>query len=392
MKVLTLERQTRILLECAAEGVSVTEALEAKGFGFDSLRYSRAQELPALATEYIPFDDIEARRMTVPAVSFFTGAGGIDLGLAKAGFRSLAAFEYEGLFCQTLRKNHLAMSVFGPPNHEGDLKNRQQVIHNLESIGIKPNFDGIFHGGPPCQPFSIAANQSFKRTGFSSEKGSLLMDFVHVALHFRPRCLLIENVPGLMDIDGGVQLREVYRELEKAGYSVAEPLILNARNYGVPQDRKRLFVVAWRGTSCGVSVPAHLGLASVSQAFERPLYHLPGHLTRDHKAESLLRYMVLDYGQRDKLGRIDRLFPNKPSKTVIAGGLHGGGKSHLHPEIPRTLSPRECARLQTFPDDYEFAGSAARQFTQIGNAVPPKLAYVIGQAIMEGVFESRVLF
>jgi DNA (cytosine-5)-methyltransferase 1 len=108
--------------------------------------------------------------------------------------------------------------------------------------------------------------------------------------------------------------------------------------------------------------------------------------TREHKAESILRYMRLNYGQRDQLGRVDRLDPMLPSKTVIAGGTKGGGRSHLHPEIPRTLSVRECANLQTFPKDYIFMGANARQFTQVGNAVPPVLAAQIGNSVTESYF------
>jgi DNA (cytosine-5)-methyltransferase 1 len=96
--------------------------------------------------------------------------------------------------------------------------------------------------------------------------------------------------------------------------------------------------------------------------------------------------MVLDYGKRDQLGRVDRLTPSRPSKTVIAGGTNGGGRSHLHPEIPRTLSVRECARLQTFPDDYKFIGPTARQFTQVGNAVPPLLAATLATQIAKAFF------
>jgi len=110
------------------------------------------------------------------------------------------------------------------------------------------------------------------------------------------------------------------------------------------------------------------------------------HVTREHSAGSVLRYMMLNYGERDKLGRVDRLDPNLPSKTVIAGGSSGGGRSHLHPYIPRTLSVRECARIQTFPDDYIFKGPVARQFTQVGNAVPPVLGSQLGTAIFKSFF------
>jgi len=100
-----------------------------------------------------------------------------------------------------------------------------------------------------------------------------------------------------------------------------------------------------------------------------------------------MRYMELSYGERDQMGRVDRLDPLSPSKTVIAGGTKGGGRSHLHPEVPRTLSVRECARLQSFPDDYEFVGTSGRQFTQVGNAVPPVLAAQIGKSILRSFFE-----
>jgi DNA (cytosine-5)-methyltransferase 1 len=94
----------------------------------------------------------------------------------------------------------------------------------------------------------------------------------------------------------------------------------------------------------------------------------------------------LDFGQREKKGRVDRLDPTKPSKTVIAGGSNGGGRSHLHPFIARTLTARECARLQTFPDNYVFQGSIARQFTQVGNAVPPLLAEHFARKIGQQIF------
>jgi Site-specific DNA methylase len=98
--------------------------------------------------------------------------------------------------------------------------------------------------------------------------------------------------------------------------------------------------------------------------------------------------MMLNYGERDKLGRVDRLDPLLPSKTVIAGGNSGGGRSHLHPYIPRTLSVRESARIQTFPDNYIFKGAVARQFTQVGNAVPPVLGSQLGTAIVKSFFEK----
>lgn len=389
---LTYERQARLLRECAEDGRSVIDVLVDSGFVLDDLRYVRNREPRPDPRPFTTFDQLESNRQSIPAVSFFSGAGGLDLGLKKAGFKTVAAVEFEPVFCQTLRKNHPGMTVFGPPMHAGDVKDFEAIVASLEALGVKPEFDGLFHGGPPCQPFSVAANQrfsradgGFKRTGFESDKGTLLSDFVNLIVHFLPRSVLIENVPGLKDIDGGRQLALVFEKLESAGYWVNEPWLMNARDYGIPQDRRRLIIVAQRRGGM-VATPEQKPTVNVAQALYGPVASLPNHIVRDHRAESLLRYMELDYGQRDHLGRVDRLAPDRPSKTVIAGGLHGGGRSHLHPFIPRTLSPRECARLQTFPDGYEFGGTPARQFTQIGNAVPPLLAYWIGRAILAGAF------
>jgi len=98
----------------------------------------------------------------------------------------------------------------------------------------------------------------------------------------------------------------------------------------------------------------------------------------------------LRFGERDHKGRVDRLDPSLPAKTVIAGGENGGGRSHLHPYLPRTTSPRECARFQTFPDDFELCGTMSRQFTQVGNAVPPLLAYFIATYIKKYIFDMNV--
>ena len=108
--------------------------------------------------------------------------------------------------------------------------------------------------------------------------------------------------------------------------------------------------------------------------------------TRLHAAESIQRYMYMNYGQREKRGRVDRIDPYLPSKTIIAGGSSGGGRSHLHPFIPRTMSVRESARLQTFPDWFVFEGPSARQFNQVGNAVPPVLGSMIASQIVRNLF------
>jgi len=198
---------------------------------------------------------------------------------------------------------------------------------------------------------------------------------------------VIENVPGITTVDGGEQLSTALELLESSGFTISGPTCFNVANYGVPQQRVRLLIVGWRGTGkLHWPTPCAPG-ARCHEALSVPMNGAKNHITRSHKAKSIVRYMELDYGKRDHLGRVDRLDPTRPAKTVIAGGDRGGGRSHLHPDVPRTLSPRECARLQTFPDDYEFCGTHGRQFTQVGNAVPPLFAMKLARAIYDSLFK-----
>ena len=219
--------------------------------------------------------------------------------------------------------------------------------------------------------------------GFNhKDYGNLLFDYIFLVNIFRPKVFLIENVEGLLTLDGGHQVSEVCQILAGLGYTVAKPALLNAANFFVPQNRWRVFIVGIIDGSFRVP-QKQFSTVPCGKALEKPVDGLANNETREHKAESIERYMKLDYGKRDTLGRVDRLNPMLPSKTVIAGGTKGGGRSHLHPHIPRTMSVRECARLQTFPDNFVFTGSPARQFTQVGNAVPPILAYHLARQILE---------
>jgi len=387
------QKQLKLLNQSLRLGVHLADVLNGEGWTYDDLVYENSKTKAWRGGKPFNLDDLRSDQQDIPVVSFFTGCGGMDLGLEAAGYRHLAAFEFNELFCKTLRLNRPKWRVFGPPTHSGDVSKFEDISNTLSTI-INAPFEGIFVGGPPCQPFSIASNQrfskdgaNFKRTGFSHEKnGNLLFDFIKLITTFQPKAFIIENVPGLRDIDGGEQLQAAIEQLLQAGYQVEDPLVLNAADFGVPQHRMRLFVIGFRGLGKFIPptpVKKHIGAGSVLRG---PAPRLPNNETRLHNAESILRYMKLDYGQRDQLGRVDRLNPLLPSKTVIAGGTNGGGRSHLHPECPRTLSVRECARLQTFPDDYVFVGPSARQFTQVGNAVPPVLAAQIALGLLNGCF------
>lgn len=402
---LNLKAQIEILRHCVDAGVSLDSELKRLGLSYDSLRYRRGdggqnlfESRQGCREGLLPTRETAAQT-DIPVVSFFSGAGGLDLGFEAAGFHHVAAIEINALFCDTLRKNRPHWSVLGPPVHSGDIRNKDEYSHLLrQGLGVTVPFEGVFIGGPPCQSFSIAANQrfsksgeNFKRTGFDhADYGNLLFEFIWYIKEFRPRAFLIENVAGLLSVDDGVQVQRAVEELCAAGYQVQEPRVLNAAAFGVPQHRQRVFLLGSRTgerPQFPVSDPLFVPCGRV---LSLPMDNVECHVTREHRAESILRYMEMNYGQREPLGRVDRLDPNEPSKTVIAGGAKGGGRSHLHPQIPRTLSVRESARIQTFPDDYVFCGPPARQFTQVGNAVPPLLAYRFATSLYNAAYNNRV--
>lgn len=381
------------LLKGAGLDTDIEDALYPAGLSINDLVYEESRTVSWLGKKPRKLSSFRKIGKDIPLVSFFTGCGGLDLGFESIGFTHVAAFEHNDIFCRTLRLNKPKWKIFGPPFHAGDVCEVDEVSDILSSLFSTP-FEGIFIGGPPCQPFSIAANQrfskkgkDFKRVGFSHKiNGNHLFNFVNLIIEFRPVAFVIENVPGLRDIDGGEQLFLAIESLRRNGYIVPEPCIYDAADYGIPQYRQRMFIIGSRRKLVFEAPEKLERIGSGSVLEEANPIGLLNNETRNHKVGSILRYSQLNYGQREHLGRVDRLDPMKPSKTVIAGGTNGGGRSHLHPEVPRTLTVRECARLQSFPDSYKFVGPIARQFTQVGNAVPPVLGATIATQIVTSFF------
>src|SRR5215212_6305606 len=176
-----LLQQLHLLEAVEANGAPLSEALAESGWTYEDLVYQI--DGPRKWTGEAPFDlnDIKCEAGGVPLVSFFTGCGGMDLGFEAVGYKQLAAFEFNELFCKTLRRNRPQWKVFGPPTHSGDISKFEEVADALHDV-IQAPFEGVFVGGPPCQPFSIAANQrfakwgdKFKRTGFAHEKNGNLL-------------------------------------------------------------------------------------------------------------------------------------------------------------------------------------------------------------------------
>lgn len=401
LNTMALDDQKELIRQCIEKNMSLASSLSERGLSYDNLGYETYQAKsdgkqcePGL---YQPIESLTRYHDDIPAVSFFAGAGGLDIGFSYAGFKTIAAVELVELFCDTLRHNSPNKIVIGPPTYSGNVSNHEEIANALKAAGIDKGFNGVFHGGPPCQPFSIASNQrfnksgdNFKRKGFDDEeKGTLLFDYLWYITEFLPKAFLIENVGGLLELDADKKVSAALENLKNIGYSISEPTVINAAEYGVPQNRNRCIILGVRGKHAPELPKKNEKLTPCGPVFERDLINAKNHVTREHAAQSIERYMRLEYGSRDQLGRVDRLDPALPSKTVIAGGTKGGGRSHLHPYYPRTLSVRECARLQTFPDDYEFLGPVARQFTQVGNAVPPILAYKLALCIKAALMNNE---
>lgn len=390
------EKQEALLKAHSKHGIA--DVLEKHGIAYDDITYFDG----VMARQYKDAGTPEPLKLCprvmstpIPVISCFSGGGGFDVGAERAGYKTVLALDIDKNACETLRRNKIADVVMGPPDSSGDLHSISPE-DILKAAKAKRPFPGLVVGGPPCQPFSLAANQrfsrdgdNFKRIGFKDKKrGTLLDRFENLLLYVRPAAFIVENVRGLMDIDGGNRIAEFRATMAKAGYQTAEPLILNAADYGVPQYRERLFLVGNRlGREFSLSpMPKTLKKLSAIDVLAALPSDVPNHQPRNHAVASILRYRRLQMGTREQLGRVDRLHPFRPSKTVIAGGTRGGGRSHLHPFVPRTLTVRECARLQTFPDDYVFYGPIARQFTQVGNAIPPLLAYQVAASVYRTIF------
>jgi DNA (cytosine-5)-methyltransferase 1 len=336
----------------------------------------------------------------IPKVlSLFSGAGGMDLGLHSAGFEISLCIESEEAFCKTLEINFTNSDVICSDIRAiGEAQLKESLGENFENIDV-------LVGGPPCKTFSKAATQrylkssdKYKQTGITDEEnGMLVWEYYRILSIVAPKLMILENVPELKeDEKNKPQFEILVEKIKSLGYKVHSE-ILNAKDYGVPQSRDRLIVIGWKGEEKPtLPQPSH-GIGrdfdhmTVAHALFGDVSGFVDHVLRNHKPLTIERYKKIPKGKREEKGRVDRLDPHKPSKTVIAGGDKGGGRSHLHPVEARTLTPRECARLQSFPDSFTFykTKNKGRLYTQIGNAVPPILSEAIGKHILKSLFNNN---
>lgn len=359
------------------------------------------------------------------AVDLFSGAGGLSLGLEEIGYRVALAVDHDPHALETHRHNFPGLAL------DLDLSDPERVS-SLAKLLVGLPID-LIAGGPPCQPFSRAGSSKIRSL---VEQGSrddidprreLWRSFVQVVRAVKPRAVLMENVPDMAFGDDLRTIRSLLEELREAGYS-AEARLVNAALYGVPQHRQRLIVIGishgssfdWPLTSRPVKLRAAIAdlpdlLGSYGEAEMR--YDLPAtafqrrarqgmegarhvvwdHVTRavrddDREAFNLMDQFTLyaDLPARLRRYRADtfddkyhRLGWNELSRSITAH-IAKDGYWYIHPREARTLTVREAARIQTFPDRFRFAGNRSHQFAQIGNAVPPALAAALGRELLRG--------
>lgn len=352
-------------------------------------------------------------------VDLFSGAGGLSLGAAQAGVDVQLAIDSDCAAISTWAENHAGIPFL------------QNDIREVGGISLDSgNHEKILFGGPPCQGFSI----SNRRTRTANNPNNwLYTEFFRLAKAWKPEWLLLENVRGLVDTEGGLFHQAILDSLNLMGYTTSW-WILNAADYGVPQVRHRLFIVgSLKGISVGCPPKSHTRSkwVTVRHAFRDlpslengasvewlpystkarshyarqmrgELINCGNHLVTRNSKQVIRRYkyvpqggnwesiparLMQNYADRSRChtGIYKRLQEDKPS--VVIGNFRKN--MLIHPWENRGLSVREAARLQSFPDSYTFQGSIGFQQQQVGNAVPPLLAEAVFKEILSAAIQHK---
>lgn len=308
-------------------------------------------------------------------ISLFSGGGGLDLGAYLAGFRTLFACDLKETFVSTIRGNLPHTNIYS-----GDIMDLS-AEDILRLSGVEAGEVDLMIAGPPCQSFSILG----KRKALDDPRGKLTQKYFDVISEIRPRAFLFENVPGLLTVNKGDDFRNLWNYLqERTGYTLFSN-VCHASDYGIPQFRDRVIIVGFReDVDCGAfrfpqrfSAEVDLPARVPSKWALEDVEDKRNHVVRKHGPVVKARYEATKPGTRCKTDHTDRIDPENPAGTVLVGSSAGGGRPHIHPVYPRVITVREAARLQSFPDWYVFSGSTTDQYRQVGNAVPPLMAYEI---------------
>lgn len=363
-------------------------------------------------------------KIKLNALDLFAGAGGFSAGVEQAGINVVAAVEFNPQIAKTYEHNH--------PNTKmivDDIKNiSAKMIETIfKNEGMKCN---IILGGPPCQGFSMAGNRIRSKASFlEDERNYLFKEYIRMVETLKPDIFVIENVPGILNYNNGAVKEEIYTTFEKMGYKIYSK-VLCAADFGVPQTRHRAVFI---GNKLGIEpsllfpTPSHteetyitvrdaisdLPPVEAGKGYEITPYNtgvtlteyqktlvsstgiVYNHESSNHKPETLKILSMIKQGQTMKdlpkeyhtksvhSGAYGRMVYDKPAYTLTTRLNTPSVGRITHPTQNRTITPREAARIQSFPDDYRFIGDITSVGIQIGNAVPPLLAKAIANHIIE---------
>ncbi|MFM5983585.1 MAG: DNA cytosine methyltransferase, partial [Sphaerospermopsis kisseleviana] len=371
----------------------------------------------------------------VISISLFTGAYGLDLGLEQAGFHTVTVVEKDRDAVKTIALNRPFLQESAISREIQNVTSQQLLeeggrVLNL-GRALQPQEVDLVTGGPPCQPFSTAG----KRGSVIDPRGSLFMDFIRIVKEVQPRFFLMENVKGLLsaplrhrpinqrgkdyppletDEMPGAALKVVLSEMQAIGYNIVYNL-LEAADYGVPQNRERVIFIGSRdGETATFPIPKYCKNGQTLPKWRTLKDALTGLVDAEPEfmsySENRLKYLkLLKAGQNwrhlpeelkkeamggaynsggGKVGFYRRLSWDKPSPTITTSP-HQKATDMCHPVELRCLTVRESARIQTFPDDWIFYGSVSSKYKQIGNAVPVLLAKEIGSYLFKLIHGNK---
>jgi len=378
--------------------------------------------------------------MKFTAIDLFSGAGGLSEGFRESGFKIVAANDFDAHAALTFKFNHPETRFLDGPIQDLD---PEEI---LDAAQIQRGDLDVLIGGPPCQAFSVYNHQR----GMHDERSGLFREYLRMVEGLMPRAVIMENVTGITSVAKGRAVDEIYLSLESLGFHV-EHKILRAEEYGVPQERRRIFFVGirdhnsfnWPKSTHGpqnlfpsmsektkpfVTVwdtISDLPELSISEGEDESDYNcdplsefqktirrgskqLHNHVAPFLADVNLQRLKHIPQGgswrdipvrllpagmkrakRSDHTKRYGRLHPDGLASTILTKcDLHWG--AFIHPTQERSLTVREAARFQTFPDQFRFLGSRGEQFRQVGNAVPPLLAKAVAKAVAKTLRKVKV--
>lgn len=336
---------------------------------------------------------------TRKCIELFAGAGGLALGLEQAGFEEVALVEIDKIACETLKLNRPKWNVLNEDIVEVSKRDL------LKEFNLKEGELDLISGGYPCQSFSYAG----KKLGLDDVRGTMFYYYAEFVKQLKPKMFFAENVKGLTTHDGGKTIETMVDVFEDMGYKV-EWKVLNAWDYGVAEKRQRVVIIGIRNDLTNKvkfnypipyeykpvlrdvlkDVPESVGAKYPEK--KKKVFDLvpPGGYWRDLPDDVAKEYMKSCYymgGGRTGIAR--RLSWDEPSLTLTCSPMMKQ-TDRCHPDESRPFTTREYARIQSFPDDWEFAGKMGDIYKQIGNAVPVNLAKCVGESIMTALNGGEV--